>query len=292
MFLRTLACISLAILLSGCNSTPKSAFNTPFVTPLAADIRTEIQIARLSDVLNNTELDAEQQAKFYYNRGTLYDSVGLPTLARIDFNRAVKLKPDLADVYNFLGIHMVLAEDYSKAFEMYDAVIELAPEHEYVYLNRGIAEYYANRPQLAVQDFQRFLARDEDDPYRMLWLYLAARDIDEVKARNELISHKAKLTEPNWANAIVDLYLGAISQDAFIATFTMGDLNPRAKAERFCEGYFYLAKLMQFQGHYDRAAEYFKLALATNVYEFVEHKYAELELKLMAQQQNAQPVGQ
>ena len=40
-------------------------------------------------------------AQLYYDRGVLFDSLGLSTLARIDFNRAVKLKPDLAEVITF-----------------------------------------------------------------------------------------------------------------------------------------------------------------------------------------------
>ena len=51
--------------------------------------------------------------------------------------------------------------------------------------------------------------------------------------------------------------------------------------ERLCEAYFYLGKYNQTLGYRGSAANFFKLALSTNVYEFVEHRYAKLELDLM-----------
>jgi lipoprotein NlpI len=45
-----------------------------------------------------------------------------------------------------------------------------------------------------------------------------------------------------------------------------------------------LGKFNQRLGQNASAANYFKLALATNVYEFVEHRYAKLELDLMRTQ--------
>jgi len=48
--------------------------------------------------------------------------------------------------------------------------------------------------------------------------------------------------------------------------------------ERLCEAYFYLGKYMQMEGEQLQAVNYFKLALMTNVYGFVEHRYASVEL--------------
>lgn len=149
--------------LVGCKSTPpeatKNIVNVPLAVPLQANFRNEIAIARFNELLLQPDMAVEQRAQLLYNRGMLYDSIGLQTLARIDFNRAVQLKPDLAEVYNFLGIHQTLEQNYGRAYEMFDAVLELDEQHEYAYLNRGIALYYGERPALAVQDFKAFLAR-------------------------------------------------------------------------------------------------------------------------------------
>ncbi|AZZ99021.1 lipoprotein NlpI [Pseudoalteromonas sp. R3] len=291
LLLLPLLCMSLL----GCQSTQQAVdvpnVTVPFAVPLAANFRNEIAIARYSELLQNKTLDNDQQAQLFYNRGMLYDSLGLTTLARIDFNRAVKLKPDLAEVYNFLGIHHTLRQEYGTAYEMFDAVLELNTDHEYAYLNRGIALYYGERPALAVSDFESFLERSPQDPYRLMWLYLAESEIDPVAAKAALKQHSQALNSDEWATQLVQLYLGELSQQAFLAQVGDGVKSQQEFAERLCEAYFYLAKRYQFKGKTGKAIEYFKLALATNVYEFVEHKYARLELQIIADEMNQADVG-
>lgn len=276
-----------AITLSGCQTTSeqqdaKSVANVPLGVPLAPNYRNEIEIARYTEMLQSSEMTTEQQAELFLRRGRLYDSVGLSTLARIDFNRAVKLKPDLASVYNFLGIHHTLAQDFGKAYEMFDAVLELDEEHQYAYLNRGIALYYGGRPELSSQDFEAFLSRSPSDAYRVLWLYLAQANVDTARAYQQLQANSQALNPDEWSTQLVQLYLGQVSETQFLAQISEGVVGQQQYLERLCEAYFYLAKLYQARGKQAVAVDFFKLALATNVYEFVEHKYARLELELFA----------
>ncbi|KPH61004.1 lipoprotein NlpI [Pseudoalteromonas porphyrae] len=287
MILKHIALASFAVLsLSACQSTsqaePTPIVNVPFTAPLASDFRSEIAIARYSELLNRTDLEPEQQAKLYYDRGVLFDSLGMPTLARIDFNRAVQLKPNLAEVYNFLGIHHTLMQQYEKAYELFDSALELNEQHEYAYLNRGIALYYGNRPVLASADLSEFLARAPSDPYRVLWLYLAQADDEPIKALANLKANAQGLDDSQWAYGLISLYLGDMSEHSFLATISEGVKSEQEYAQRLCEAYFYLAKMYQAEGLNYQAADFFRLTLATNVHEFVEYKYARLELELMA----------
>ena len=84
-----------------------------------------------------------------------------------------------------------------------------------------------------------------------------------------------------WAKQIIQLYLGDINQAEFITQLTDNVDSNKALTDRLCEAYFYLGKYSQMQGNNSVAANFFKLALSTNVYEFVEHRYARLELNLM-----------
>ena len=54
--------------------------------------------------------------------------------------------------------------------------------------------------------------------------------------------------------------------------------NNRELAERLCEAYFYLGKWHLAQRKRALAESYFKLSMANNVYDFIEHRYAMLEL--------------
>ncbi|WP_218573531.1 lipoprotein NlpI [Rheinheimera lutimaris] len=268
----------LALLIGGCASQPSSTAGWLIPEPLAVSYRTELAIARLSEILYRAELSEEQSAQLYYDRGVMYDSVGLRSLARLDFLRALRLKPDMADAYNFVGIHHTVSGDFDQAYEAFDSALELAPEHEFAYLNRGIALYYAGKTELAIGDFQRFLALKPTDAYRVIWLYLAQSELSAEQAQQQLAQHALILDKAEWSGNIVRFLLGEISEQALLDSVLQDLSGPQLLAERLCEVYFYLAKWHESQQQPEQALSYYKQVLATNVYEFVEHRYARLEM--------------
>jgi len=281
--------LCIILFMQGCVSLDK-ATNTPntsalnqlvIAEPLAINFKSEIAIARLSEVIHRVKVTDEQKAQLYYDRGVLYDSVGLRSLARLDFSHALQLKPDLIDAYNFLGIHFTQLKEFTQAYEKFDSVLELAPDHEYAHLNRGIALYYGDRPELAAQDFNDFHNEQSDDPYRLLWLYLAESEVDATLAKQKLKERAELVDDRTWAKQVIYLYLNEISQEQFISELTNNVKSNKALTDRLCEAYFYLGKYNQSMNNYGAAANFFKLSLSTNVYEFVEHRYARLELDLM-----------
>jgi len=282
--------ISLSVITQGCVSTtpltnpedPAKMGQLVIAEPLPVNYKSEIAIARLSEVINRVKISEEQRAQLFYDRGVLFDSVGLRSLARLDFSRALQLKPNLVDAYNFLGIHYTQMQEFSQAYEQFDSALELSPLHEYAYLNRGIALYYGARPELAVQDFEAFHHQQSDDPYRILWLYLTEHEVDAKSAMEQLTKRVKKVDDRTWAKQVIKMYLGDISQREFIDNLTQGVETNKHLTDRLCEAYFYLGKYNQILGDELAAANFFKLSLSTNVYEFVEHRYAKLELDLMA----------
>ncbi len=282
----TIAAIaSLSILLTGCVSTSSSdnaEQGKIAVAPVMPDYKLEVTLARLNDILSSAELTPEQRARFHYDRGVIYDSVGLRILSRIDFHQALKIQPNLADAYNFIGIYYTQEGEFESAYEAFDAVLELAPGYDYAYLNRGIALYYGERNELAVDDLQSFYEMDETDGYRVLWLYITEVEVNPELAMQHLQEHRALLVEDDWATVLVDYYLGKYSKDDIFEAAKVGLQQPSEYAQRLCEAYFYLAKVAQRNGQLNDAANYFKLALATNIYDFVEHRYARVELVRMA----------
>ena len=262
--------------------------NIVIAEPLGVNYKSEIAIARLTEVINRAKITEDQRAQLFYDRGVLYDSVGLRSLARFDFSHALQLKPDLIDAYNFLGIHYTQLQEFAQAYEQFDSALDLAPEHEYAYLNRGIALYYGSRPELASIDFKAFHQKQQDDPYRLLWLYLTEYEVDPLAAKYSLKQRAEIVDERTWAKQVIYLYLGEISQSEFVKGLTKDVRSNKELTERLCEAYFYLGKYNQTLGYRGSAANYFKLALSTNVYEFVEHRYAKLELDLMRTKKVAQ----
>ncbi|MDO7084678.1 lipoprotein NlpI [Pseudocolwellia sp. AS88] len=279
--------ISFVLCVQGCtslngNKTESSSIGQLIIAePATVNYKSEIAILRLSDIILRAEITDEQRAQLFYDRGVIYDSVGLRSLARLDFNRALKLKPDLVDAYNFIGIQYTQLQEFNQAYDSFDSAIDLQPDHEYAYLNRGIALYYGGRPILARDDFETFHHGQSDDPYRVLWLYLAEYEINPEQAAKDLLERSSGVADNTWAKSIIDLYLGKLSQGEFIENLTNNITTNKELSDRLCEAYFYLGKYSQLNGQPASAANFFKLALSTNVFEFVEHRYARLELDLM-----------
>lgn len=249
--------------------------------PLEIPLQTEIAIARSTEMLSNPGIPNLERARLFYDRGVLYDSVGLHALARLDITRALKLKPDLADAYNFVGIHQTLSGDFDQAYESFDATLELNPDYQFAYLNRAIAFLYDGKIDLAITDFQAFQRFDPKDSYRALWRYIGDYAKSPELAKEHLLASQADLSQTQWARHVVAFYLGQISEQQLISKATADVESPKQLAEQLCELYFYLAKWHAMQRQPTQAANYFKLALSTNVYEFVEHRYARIELQLL-----------
>lgn len=268
----------LAVLTSGCAVQPQPLNSWLVPEPLPVSYRTELAIARLTEILHRAELSEDQSAQLYYDRGVMYDSVGLRSLARLDFIRALRLKPDMADAYNFVGIHHTVNGDFDQAYEAFDSALELAPEHEFAYLNRGIALYYAGKFELAINDFKQFLQLKPDDAYRVIWLYLAQSQLTPETAAQQLQQNLTALNSNEWATNIVRFLAGQISEQALLESVRDDVSGPQVLAERLCEVYFYLAKWHESQQQPEVAMLYYKRVLATNVFEFVEHRYARLEM--------------
>lgn len=281
-------------LLSGCavnntivenSESRKQMGNLLLAEPAPASYRSQMALARLNQVLAEVEqITDEQKAELLYQRGTLYDSVGLRGLAQYDFDSALKFKPDMAEAHNFMGIHYTQNGDFLQAYDAFDSTLEIQPDHDFALLNRGIALYYGGRPELAIEDLTRFYQKDIRDPYRALWQYIIASELNEQQARNSLRAARAQLSNENWATQIVDFYLGEITENQLLSVLVNGVTSQEQLTDRLCEAYFYLGKYHSANERFGKASNYFKLTLSTNVYQYVEHRYARLELSLLRDQ--------
>ena len=111
------------------------------------------------------------------------------------------------------------------------------------------------------------------------WVYLATVDLDPSRAKTELAQHAQQLDKSRWSYQLVQFFMNEI--DEFELMFNMQNdlVSPTEYYERLCEAYFYLAKIALIENKPLKAEDYFLLSRATNVHEFVEYKYSELELR-------------
>ena len=249
----------------------------------------EVMIVRISQVLLVGKMSNEERASLHFERGVLYDSLGLWALARYDFTQALALQPKMAAVYNYLGLYLLLDEDYDGALEAFNTVFSLDPDYEYIFLNRALDFYYVGRYNLAEQDFLAFYQRNKSDPYRVLWLYLNELKFKPAEAQKNLAQRAVGLSQDYWGTYIVQYYLGKLSvQDLQAKAQQFATKTATQYAEVLTETYFYLAKQKLNMGQIDEAETLFKLAVANQVYNFVEYRFAVFELSKLGQQTQAE----
>lgn len=249
----------------------------------------EVMIVRISQVLLVGKMSNEERASLHFERGVLYDSLGLWALARYDFTQALALQPKMAAVYNYLGLYLLLDEDYDSALEAFNTVFSLDPDYEYTFLNRALDFYYVERYNLAEQDFLAFYQRNKSDPYRVLWLYLNELKFKPAEAQKNLAQRAVGLSQDYWGTYIVQYYLGKLSvQELQAKAQQFATKTATQYAEILTETYFYLAKQKLNMGQVDEAETLFKLAVANQVYNFVEYRFAVFELSKLGQQAQAE----
>ncbi|HCH00689.1 MAG TPA: lipoprotein NlpI [Vibrio sp.] len=269
-----------AFFLMGCanqgNSSNSWAY-PPMAIPLQPSIQQEVQIARLNQLLTRKDVSQNVRAQMFAERGRFLDSVGLADLARLDYERSLKLNPAQSEVFNVLGVYFTQMSDYDSAFDAFDSSLELDPNNQYAERNRAIALYYAGRNPLALQDMTSNYQKDTSDPYRALWLYYIQREDNEEQATADL-KQRYQQKDEQWGWDLVGMTLGELSENEVLESVAMTTQNNVELAQKLTEVYFYLAKNYQYKGDYSNAIALYKLSISLNVYEFSEHRYAFLEL--------------
>ncbi|WP_067706027.1 lipoprotein NlpI [Erwinia sp. ErVv1] len=277
--------VATALTLAGCSNSDWRK-NEVLAVPLQPTLQQEVILARMEQILASRALTDDERAQLLYERGVLYDSLGLRALARNDFSQALSVRPDMPEVFNYLGIYLTQAGNYDAAYEAFDSVLELDPTYNYAHLNRGIALYYGGRFKLSQDDLLAFYQDDPNDPFRSLWLYLDEKEMNADKAKVALQQRYDKAVRDQWGWNIVEFYLGNISESTLMERLKADATDNTSLAEHLSETNFYLGKHYLSLGEKDNAEALFKLTVANNVHNFVEHRYALLELALLGQTQD------
>ncbi|PQJ88380.1 lipoprotein NlpI [Aliivibrio sifiae] len=274
------ALVGVVMVLSGCASTSNTSgwVSPPMAVPLQASIQQEIQLSRLEQLLLRPDIDDITRAKMFYERGLINDSLGLRDLARVDFTQSLNLKPDQSDVFNILGVYYTQNTDFDGAYEALDSALELDPSNQFAERNLAIALYYGERYDQAYEIARKHYNDAPTDPYRAIWLYWIGLEVDPLAATEEFKVQYQQRTDDDFGWDLVGLILKETTEDEFFNKLLTTTRNNVELAQKLTEGYFYLAKGYQHDGDYPSAIALYKLAMAGNVYEFVEHRYSFVEL--------------
>lgn len=106
-------------------------------------------------------------AMSYYNRGSIFNNMGLYEKALADLTKTIELTPEYASAYNNRGLVYYKLDEYDKAIADYDQAIELE-DSAVSYFNRANAYYALGDKENALIDFNQFLKlnKSEDAEFR------------------------------------------------------------------------------------------------------------------------------
>lgn len=290
--LSTFTLLPLLLSLSACSSISENSQykrSQPFILPVATavqiDYQDEVKLLRLNQLIAEHDGDNKQKAMLFYERGIIYDRMGLGAHSRYDFTQALNNDPSFADAYNSYGVYLLLAQSYDEAFDAFDAAIELSDQIEYSYLHRAIGLYQVKRFQLASTDINHFYALDKNDPYRTLWRYIIDSQLDPVEAQKNIEAAYEARSDNRYAWSLVEVIAGRLDEQAFFQQVGSGVSSNKEMAQRLCEAYFYLGYRHKINGNLEQAIYYFRMTTTTNIHEFIEYKYALMELAAIQAEQ-------
>lgn len=99
----------------------------------------ENAVRRCRDALDSGDLSKEDFLVVLQNRAAALTGNGDYDRAIQDWDQAIRLSPDNADLYNHRGKAYDSKGDGDRAIQDYDQAVQLAPEDAIYYYNRGVA---------------------------------------------------------------------------------------------------------------------------------------------------------
>lgn len=85
--------VAMALMLAGCSNSDWRSKDSVLAVPLQPTLQQEVILARMEQILASRALTDDERAQLLYERGVLYDSLGLRALARNDFHRRWQSDP-------------------------------------------------------------------------------------------------------------------------------------------------------------------------------------------------------
>lgn len=265
--------------LTGCSSNIENSLkHIVLATPEQITLQQQIQLTKINQTINTTPTTSKlKKAQLFYTQGLLLDSIGLKDLAQISFRQSLFYDYNQPELYNLIGVYLTQKKDFSLAYQSFNSALDLDPQDVFAKRNFGISLYYGKRFTASLKWLNAAIKQDPDDAYAVIWRYLSQLKIDEKKALSNLkmayLSHEDQ--QGGWE--LISIFLFPRDINKLLNSYQQ-EKDDTYLAEHLCEAYFYLGKREQLLGHTKLANQFFKLSLSTNVQEYIEYRFALIEL--------------
>lgn len=280
--------------------------------------QTDAAIDGCGRIIDDPKQKPKARAAAHFNRGNALLQKGSPDQAIADFDAAIKLEPKNASAYNNRGNAKSEKGDPDGAIEDFDAAIKHNARDASAYFNRANALAAKGESARAINDYDAALkhnrrnvnayiargallladgatakaradmktaaALDRKNAYTALW-----HDIAERRAKQKGVLSGANATKrldmKAWPAPVVQLFTGAIKQDAVLAAADNADAT--LKQAHTCEANFYGGEYALISGAREDAVKLFEAAAKHCPHGFLEGIAANAELKGLGQKVGA-----
>lgn len=191
-----------------------------------------------------------------------------------DLNKAIKLKPDDNMYYYRANIYYTI-DQFDQALKDYSKAISIDPTKAHYFQMQGLVYYLKQENNNAFNSFMEAIKLEEKPSYTYFFLMMSAFKISEKKYREvkQLLKEKVHLFEKSdWYKMIAQFLIEELNMDTLLS-------NANKDNEKLCEVYFYIGYNYLINNKKDKAKDYFKKCINTNIDYYLEYKLAKFELE-------------
>jgi tetratricopeptide (TPR) repeat protein len=142
-------------------------------------------------------------ADVYRDRGNAYRRLEQYERAIEDYDKAIELNPEYALAYNHRGSTYHMLKQYEKALEDYNKAIELDPEYALAYRNRGLAFRKLNKLERAIEDYNKAIELNPEYALAYTSRGIVYRNLKQYERAIEDYNKAIKLN-PEYADAYIN----------------------------------------------------------------------------------------
>ena len=201
---------------------------TPDVAQCAKGGQADARIAACTRAIMSGQLSSRTLSVTYNSRGNAWGINGQYDKAIADFDEAIRLNPQDALIYVNRGHARYRKGDNDVAIADYGEAIRLNPLNASYYLQRGYTQFWLGRFDASWPDLTESLRLNANQPYAIIWRYLAQSRSGKPELANSELSEKSGLLDKaKWPVPVIEFLLGKIDLDALLKAAEHPDAETR-----------------------------------------------------------------
>lgn len=197
------------------------------------------------------QVKASNSATDYYNQGLAKNRLGQYEAAIVDYDNAIRLKPDYAFAYNNRGVAKYYLGQYKAAIADYDSAIRLKPDYALAYNNRGITKAKLEQCEAAIADYDSTLRLKPNHAAAYYNRGLAKYKFNQYEAAIADYDNAIRL-EPDHLNAYYSRGLAKYKFGQYEAAIADYDNAIRLKPD-YVDAYYERGNIKYILGQYEEA---------------------------------------